>query len=104
MTIYPANQPQRNPSHPGELLPDIIKEMGFSVTSFAKALQISRGMLNKIISTEKPIRTEIALKLGALVGNGPNLWLNMQKNYDLWKTEKELKPVLKEIEKIRAAG
>ena len=99
MTIYKAKRPQREPTHPGELLPDIIHESGMSAKLFAETLQISRGLLYKIMSKEKPISPETALKLGTLIGNGPTLWLNMQNSWDIWKAEKALKPVLKEIKK-----
>jgi antitoxin HigA-1 len=32
----------------------------------------------------------IALRLGKLCGNGPDLWLNLQKRYDLQLAEQEL--------------
>ena len=75
MTVYEAQRPNREPTHPGELLPDIIKELGLSATAFAKALHVSRGLLYQMINKEKPISTETALKLGVLVGNGATLWL-----------------------------
>jgi len=104
MTTYTAQRPEREPTHPGELLPDIIKEIGFSATRFAEILHISRGLLYQIIRKDKPITTDTALKLGALVGNGPVLWLNMQRSWDIWKSEKTLKPILKEIKKVRASS
>ena len=39
----------------------------------------------------------MALRIGRLVGNGPGLWLRMQQNYDLWRTEQGLR---NELEKI----
>jgi antitoxin HigA-1 len=32
----------------------------------------------------------MALRLGKLCGNGPDLWLNLQKRYDLLRAEQEL--------------
>jgi plasmid maintenance system antidote protein VapI len=39
----------------------------------------------------------MALRLGKLLGNGPTLWLNLQRRYDLWRAERELQ---REIEKM----
>lgn len=100
MNIYEAQRPKREPTHPGELLPDIIKESGMSATGFAKALHISRGLLYQMINKEKPISTDTALKLGVLVGNGETLWLNMQRNWNVWNAKKELDSVLSEIKKV----
>jgi len=99
MNVYEAKRPNREPTHPGELLPDIIKESGMSVTGFAKALHLSRGLLYQMIAKEKPVSTETALKLGVLVGNGATLWLNMQRNWDVWNAEKKLDPILRQMMK-----
>jgi len=32
----------------------------------------------------------MALRLGKLCGNGPDLWLNLQKRYDLQRAEQQL--------------
>ena len=32
----------------------------------------------------------MALRLGKLCGNGPDLWLNLQKRFDLLRAEQEL--------------
>jgi len=100
MTTYKANRPQREPVHPGELLPDIIKESNLTAVKFSESLHISRGLLYKIMNKEKPITPDTALKLGTLLDNGATLWLNMQRNWDVWNAEKKLKPILSEIRKI----
>ena len=100
MTIYKAEKPQREPTHPGELLRDIINDSTVPVTKVAAILRISRGLLYKIMAKEKPVTPETALKIAAWVGNTPALWLNLQHTWDVWKAEKELQPVLKEIKKV----
>ena len=100
MTTYKAKRPQREPVHPGELLPDIIKESKLTAVNFAENLHISRGLLYKIMNKEKPITPDTALKLGTLLGNGATLWLNMQRNWDVWNAEKKLKPILSKIKKV----
>jgi len=100
MTIYKAERPSREPTHPGELLRDIVNDSTVSATDVAKILRISRGMLYKIMAKEKPVTPETALKIAAWVGNTPALWLNLQHTWDVWKAEKKLKQVLKEIKKV----
>lgn len=81
----------RPPSHPGAVLRDIVLE-GESPTKseFAAALGISRQMLHGILSEKHPVTVEMAVRLGHVLGNGPNLWINLQKAYDLWHAERSV--------------
>lgn len=72
------------PVHPGALLrEDILPAMDVSKVEVARALGISRAQLYAILSERAPVTAPMALRLGRLFGNGPELWLNMQSNYDL---------------------
>ena len=53
-------------------------------SEFAAALGISRQMLHGIMSEKNPVTVEMAVRFGHVLGNGPNLWINMQRAYDLW--------------------
>jgi plasmid maintenance system antidote protein VapI len=44
----------------------------------------------------------MALRLGKLCGNGPDLWLNLQKRYDLCRAEQELGEKIKAIPTLDA--
>ena len=46
----------------------------------------------------------MALRLGKLCGNGPDLWLNLQKRYDLHRAERELGDKIKAIPTLEVAG
>ena len=43
---------------------------------------------------------ELALRLGALLGNGAQLWVDMQTKYDLWQAEAKLHDVLKGMRRL----
>ena len=45
----------------------------------------------------------MALRLGKLCGNGPELWLRMQMAHDLWRAERTLRADLARIPTHRAA-
>ena len=45
----------------------------------------------------------MALRLGKLCGNGPDLWLNLQKRYDLQRAEQELGEKIKAIPTLQVA-
>jgi addiction module HigA family antidote len=86
------------PMHPGELLrEEILPVLGKSKTEIASLLGISRQTLYDILDERQPVTPAMALRLGKLCGNGPRLWINLQRTCDLWKAEKEIG---KDVEKI----
>jgi addiction module HigA family antidote len=54
-----------------------------SVEVKAGLLGISRQALHAILTERAAITPLMALKLGKLCGNGPDLWMNLQVRYDL---------------------
>jgi antitoxin HigA-1 len=92
------------PMHPGELLrDDILPALGRSKTEIAKLLGVSRQTLYDILDEKQPVTPGMALQLGKLCGNGPNLWLNLQKRYDLHRAEQELGERIKAIPTLEVA-
>jgi antitoxin HigA-1 len=101
MTIIKRGLPAM---HPGELLrEDIIPALGKSKTEIARLLGISRRTLYDILDERQPVTVAMALRLGKLCGNGPVLWLNLQRAYDLERTEKALAAEIDAIPTLSAA-
>lgn len=69
---------ERSPSHPGELLDEIIPATGRSKMEIAGLLGISRQHLHAILSGRKPVSPDVAARLGKLFGDGAAVWLRMQ--------------------------
>ncbi len=89
-------------THPGELLrEDVLPALNRTKTEIASLLGISRQTLYDILDEKQPVTPGMALRLGKLCGNGPDLWINMQRAYDLRIAEKKL---AKEIGKIPTLG
>jgi len=105
MTEYKVTKrPMRAPVHPGALLrEEVIPAMGISISEFARKIGVSRQMLHRILAETHGITTEMALRIGKFVGNGPGIWLRMQQVYDLWFMENELASDLKEIQQHHVA-
>lgn len=81
--------PSIQPSHPGELLREIVlPDIDMSKTEVASALHISRQTLYDILNERQPVTAEMAVRFGKFFGNGPRLWLNMQRSYDLAAAER----------------
>jgi len=92
------------PMHPGEMLrQDVLPALGKSKTEIARLLGISRQTLYDILDEKQPVSPAMALRLGKLLGNGPELWINLQRAYDLAVAERELAAEIKKIPTLTAA-
>jgi antitoxin HigA-1 len=94
---------KRKQTHPGAILrEDVLPSLGMSVSAFARRLGISRQALHAVLSERSGISTEMALRLGALLGNGPQLWVDMQSKFDLQQSEAKLHDELAQMHRITA--
>jgi addiction module HigA family antidote len=92
------------PTHPGEILrEDILPALALTKTAFAKRLGVSRQTLYDILEGRQPVTPAMALRLGKLLGNTPEFWLNLQRDYDLRVIGFRMREELAAIEPIEAA-
>ncbi len=105
MPDYAARRdPERVPTHPGEILrEDVLPALGMSVSEAAKALKVSRQTLYRILGGKASVTPEMALRLGKFCGNGADLWLRLQQKHDLWHAERAIAEELAEIRTAKAA-
>lgn len=75
---------QVRPVHPGEVISDILDDLGMTQTRFAEVLGVSRRTVNEIVQGRRPITVDMAIRIGKALGNGPQLWLNLQQKVDVW--------------------
>jgi addiction module HigA family antidote len=87
-----------NPAHPGEVLRDWLPE-NMSVTAAAKELQVSRVTLSKVLNAKSGVTAGMALRLSAWLNTSPDIWLNMQTQWDLWQAEQEPLPTIKPLDR-----
>ena len=69
--------------HPGGVLKDAIEESGLSISEAARQLCVPPNRLSQIVREERAISSDTALRLGKWLGTGPEIWMNMQRSYDL---------------------
>ena len=92
------------PVHPGELLrEDVLPALGRPKTEIARLLGISRQTLYDILNERQPVTPAMALRFARLLGGSPEVWLNMQRAYDLAIAERELGDALDAIPTLEAA-
>jgi antitoxin HigA-1 len=59
------------------------------------------GWKHRIMAGETADTPDMAVRLGKLCGNGPELWLRMQATYDAWEASKRLKREVARIPMLR---
>ena len=95
----------RPPTHPGilfarDILPEF-RRQGRSIGEIAAHLKVSRQTLHRVMSGETAVTPDMAVRLGKLCGNGPDLWLTLQARYDAWEATQRLAVQLKTIPTLR---
>ncbi len=76
--------------HAGEILADELKELQMSAAELARTLHVPTNRITQIIKGERAVTADTALRLGQWLGTGPELWLNLQKAYELRLAEQEV--------------
>ena len=96
--MLPKNRP---PTHPGEmLLEEFLKPMGFSQRKLALHLGWTQARLNEIVKGRRGVSADSALALGEALGTGPEFWLNLQRDWDLWhalRTHRKVEPLRRDL-------
>lgn len=76
---------KRPPTHPGEmLLKEFLEPIGVTQKKFASHLGWTYARLNEIVKGRRGITAASALALGDALKTGPEFWLNLQRDWDLW--------------------
>jgi addiction module HigA family antidote len=54
--------------------------------------------VSEIVRGRRAVNADVALRLGRWMGTGPDIWLNLQKSYDLRVAERDHGDEIQEIE------
>lgn len=83
---------RRRPTHPGTLLRALYLEpQNVSIRSLSEATGVSRKHLSRIVNGHARISAQVAMKLAAVLETTPELWINAQRNVDLYDARQGLK-------------
>jgi antitoxin HigA-1 len=78
----------RRPTHPGQILrEDYLTPLNLSVSHVASQLGISRSRLSALLNEQGTVSPDLALRLARALNTSPDLWLNLQQNFDIWVAE-----------------
>lgn len=82
--------PMKSPMHPGLVLKGLYLEpLELTITEAAQGLGVTRKTLSLLINGHQSITPDMALRLSEAFSTTPQLWLNMQQNFDLRQAEKK---------------
>jgi addiction module HigA family antidote len=86
MVSKTMRHPSRRPTHPGVILrEDVLPALRMTQKEFADRLGVSRLTVSELLHEKRTLTPDMALRLGKLLGNGPEIWLRMQQTLDLWE-------------------
>jgi len=76
----------RRPSHPGFVLQVAYMEpLDIKIVDLADAVGVSRKHVSALLHERASMTPAMAVRLAAAFKTTPELWLNLQRNYDLWE-------------------
>jgi addiction module HigA family antidote len=86
------------PVHPGEILrEEFMGPLEISSNALAKALGVTAARINEIVNEKRGITADTALRLARYFGTSPDVWINLQKRYELEVARRELGDALRHI-------
>ena len=89
---------------PGEiLLEEFMKPLGVSINQLARDIDVPPGRISEIVNGKRAITADTALRLGKYFGVSPEVWMNLQTDYDLRVVRRTTWPQLESRIRARAA-
>lgn len=82
--------------HPGYYISEIIDDLEITQEEFAVRLGSTAKTISKLVNGEANITNDLAMKLSNMLNTSPEVWLNLQKKYDLQLIERSQKEELEE--------
>lgn len=71
------------PLHPGEVLrEDFMVPLGLTAGKIAKACGVPRTRIERIATERLGITGDTAVRLGKVLGIGPEVWMNLQARFE----------------------
>ena len=89
------------PMHPGEVLrEEFLIPLAMSAGALAKVCGLPRTRIERIASEQTGITADTALRLAKALDTTPELWLNLQTDYDVQVEKRSLGKTLDRIETV----
>jgi addiction module HigA family antidote len=73
----------REPIHPGKFLADELEALGMNALELATILHVPANRIYQILKGQRALTADTALRLSQWLGTSADMWLNLQKLYEL---------------------
>ena len=98
VTTTEKSMKMHNPAHPGEILRELYLEpLAVTITEAASALGVSRKHLSAIVNGRAQVTPDMAVRLAGVFATEPELWVNLQAQYDLWQVSRKARPKVRPL-------
>ena len=92
------------PIPPGEILmEEFMRPLGISINALARDLAVPANRISGIINGTRAITADTALRLGKYFGVSPELWLDLQSDFELRVARQTVWPIVAASVKTRVA-
>lgn len=93
-----------DPIPPGEILSEeFMKPLGLSANQLARDIDVPPGRITEIIRGNRSITADTALRFGKYFGVSPEIWLNLQVDYDMRVARRTIWPTVEPRVRVRTA-
>jgi len=90
---------QLPPVHPGEILrEEFMLPLALSSHALARAIGVTPARVNDIANKKRGITADTALRLSRYFGTTADVWINLQKRYELETARREIGEALAHIQ------
>ena len=86
--------------HPGEMIKEEIEARGITQKEVPEKMGVSYTVFNEILNGKRPVTTEYALLLEAVLGIDAGIWLRLQADYNMQEAKAD-KSFMSRLEHIR---
>jgi addiction module HigA family antidote len=94
----------RDPIHPGKFLADEIDALGMSAPEVAEVLHVPANRIYQLVKGQRALTADTALRLSQWLGTSAEMWLNLQKLYELRLAEQQIGAKIRKTIVRRAAA
>lgn len=93
-----------DPIPPGEiLLEEFMIPLGISINGLARDISVPPNRISEIVNGKRAISADTALRLGKYFGVSPEIWLDLQSDFDIRTAQRTVWPEIEPLIQVRAA-
>ena len=93
------------PIYPGEiLLEEFMKPLEVSINALSRHIDVPPNRISEIVNGKRSITADTALRLGKYFNVSPEIWLDLQTDYDIRMAQRTTWPEIAPLVRARGGG